>query len=100
MSGSSVNFSFPGGAPIVYQDVMRVVIAGPLGQPYVSVSRAKGAEVPLIMSMAEAREVANALTWALMEYDQRIGQGSFYPDRSPHARALRQKQQQQRGDIP
>jgi len=67
------------GYPIVYQDVMRVVVAGPMGEPRIAINRATESDVPLILSLKEARELAAALTWAINEYDSHMGNGSFYP---------------------
>lgn len=72
-----------GMTPIVYQDVMRVIIAGPLGKPSVGVGRANSTESPLRMTVDEARELAQALIWAIQEYDGRMGKESFYPSRYP-----------------
>jgi len=69
--------------PIVYQDVMRVIIAGTLGNPTVGVNHANGGDGMLVMTIAEAHELAMALVWALDEYDERMGMGSFYPGRYP-----------------
>lgn len=67
------------GFPIVYQDVMRVIVAGELTKPHIGIGRSNSTESPLILTVAEARELAAALTWALSEYDARMGRESFYP---------------------
>lgn len=65
--------------PIVYQDVMRVIVAGKPGDPRIGINRCAESDVPLVLSLDEARELAQALAWALNEYDEAMGRGSFYP---------------------
>lgn len=69
-----------GMTPIVYQDVMRVAVAGTLGKPHIGVNRIGESEPALVLTIDEARELQKALAWALAEYDARMGHQSFYPN--------------------
>ena len=58
---------------------MRVVVAGELNTPRIGINRATQGDVPLILTLDEARELAAALDWAIGEYQAKIGMESFYP---------------------